>query len=94
MLVFKLEKQPASSKRRAVFKFILCERILSGVEVTLREVVVNLLNGNTHILHDLPEVLTSVIEHHSSVVRIVLLDEDVTLEAAHVLDTKDTNRTE
>ena len=33
-------------------------------------------------------------EHHCAVVRIVLLDEDVTIEAAHVLDTEDTNRTE
>ena len=33
-------------------------------------------------------------EHHSAVVWVVLLDEDVTIEAAHVLDTEDTDRTE
>ena len=43
---------------------------------------------------NLPQVLTLVTEHHGAVVRIVLLDEDVTVEAAHVLDTEDTDRTE
>ena len=33
-------------------------------------------------------------EHNGAVVWIVLLDEDVTIEAAHVLDTEDTDRTE
>lgn len=72
----------------------LCERILGGVVVALGEVVVNLLNGDAHILQHLPHVLTGVVEHHGAVVRIVLLDEDVTIEAAHVLDTEDTDRTE
>ena len=72
----------------------LCERILCWVVVTLREVVVNLLNGDTHVLQHFPQILTSVLEHHGCVVRIVLLDEDVTIEAAHVLDTEDTDRTE
>ena len=31
-------------------------------------------------------------EHDGAVVWIVLLDEDVTIEAAHVLDTEDTDR--
>ena len=72
----------------------LCEWILCWVEVTLREVVVNLLNGDAHVLENLPQVLTSVIEHHSAVVWVVLLDEHVTIEAAHVLNTEDTDRTE
>jgi hypothetical protein len=59
-----------------------------------REVVVNLLNGDTHVLQNFPHVLTCVLKHHSSVVRIVLLDEDVTIEAAHILDTEGTDRTE
>jgi hypothetical protein len=33
-------------------------------------------------------------EHNGAVVWVVLLDEDVTIEAAHVLDTEDTDRTE
>ncbi len=43
---------------------------------------------------NLPQVLALVTEHHGAVVWVVLLDEDVTIEAAHVLDTEDTNRTE
>ena len=72
----------------------LCERILGGVEVALREVVVDLVNGDAHVLENLPQILTLMTEHHSAVVWIVLLDEDVTVEAAHVLDTEDTDRTE
>ena len=33
-------------------------------------------------------------EHNGAVVWVVLLDEDVTIEAAHVLDAEDTDRTE
>ena len=73
---------------------ILCKRILRGIEVTLREVVVDLVNGDTHVLENLPEILTLMAEHHGAVVWVVLLDEDVTIEAAHVLDTEDTDRTE
>ena len=73
---------------------LLSERILRGIEVTLREVVVDLVNGDTHVLENLPEILTLMAEHNGAVVRIVLLDEDVTIEAAHVLDTEDTDRTE
>ena len=72
----------------------LCERILRGIVVTLREVVVNLVNGNTHVLENLPKILTLMSEHHSAAVWVVLLDEDVTIEATHVLDTEDTDRTE
>ena len=72
----------------------LCERILGWVEVTLREVVVDLVNGDTHVLENLPEILTLMAEHNGAVVWVVLLDEDVTIEAAHVLDTEDTDRTE
>ena len=73
---------------------ILCKRILRGIEVTLREVVVDLVNGNTHVLENLPEILTLMAEHNGAVVWVVFLDEDVTIEAAHVLDTEDTDRTE
>ena len=73
---------------------LLCERILRGIIVTLREVVVDLVHRDTHVLENLPEILTLMAEHHGAMVRIVLLDEDVTLEAAHVLDTEDTDRTE
>ena len=73
---------------------LLSERILGGIVVALREVVVDLVNGDTHVLENLPEILTLMAEHNGAVVRIVLLDEDVTIEAAHVLDTEDTDRTE
>jgi len=72
----------------------LCEWALCGIEVTLREVVVDLVNGDTHVLENLPEVLTLMAEHNGAVVWVVLLDEDVTIEAAHVLDTEGTDRTE
>jgi hypothetical protein len=72
----------------------LCERILGGIEVALREVVVDLVNGNTHVLENLPQILTLMAEHNGAVVWVVLLDEHVTIEAAHVLDTEDTDRTE
>ena len=73
---------------------LLCERILGGIEVTLREVVVDLLNGDTHVLENLPQVLTLMAEHNGAMMWVVLLNEDVTIEAAHVLDTEDTDRTE
>ena len=72
----------------------LCEWILCWVEVALGEVVVDLVNGDTHVLENLPQILTLMAEHNSAVVWVVLLDEDVTIEAAHVLDTEDTDRTE
>ena len=75
-------------------KLSLCERILCGIEIALREVVVDLVHGDAHVLQNLPQVLTLVAEHHGAVVWVVLLDEDVTVEAAHVLDTEDTDRTE
>ena len=80
-----------------VFKYgrtRLCERILGGIEIALREVVVDLVNGDAHVLQNLPQVLALMAEHNGAVVRVVLLDEDVTVEAAHVLDTEDTDRTE
>ena len=72
----------------------LCEWILCWVEVALGKVVVDLVNGDTHVLENLPQILTLMAEHNGAVVWVVLLDEDVTIEAAHVLDTEDTNRTE
>ena len=75
-------------------KIALCERILCGIEVALREVVVDLVHGDAHVLETLPQVLALMTEHDGAVVWVVLLDEDVTLEAAHVLDTENTDRTE
>ena len=72
----------------------LCEWILCWVEVALGKVVVDLVNGDTHVLENLPQILTLMAEHNGAVVWVVLLDEDVTIEAAHVLDTEDTDRTE
>jgi hypothetical protein len=72
----------------------LCEGVLSGIVVTLGEIVINLVHGDTHVLQNLPQIFTGVFKHYSCVVRIVLLDQYVTIEAAHVLDTEDTDRTE
>ena len=41
---------------------ILCERILCGIEVALREVVVDFVHGDTHVLENLPEILTLMAE--------------------------------
>ena len=73
---------------------LLAERILCGIEIALREVVVNLINGDTHVLENLPQVLALMTEHYSAVVWVVLLDENVTVEAAHILDAEDTDATE
>ena len=73
---------------------LLAEGILSRIEVALREVVVDLVDGDAHVLQHLPEILTLMAEHDGAVVRVMLLDEDVTIEAAHVLDTEDTDAAE
>ena len=99
-MYLQLEKKTArrhtsqSVSMKAHWLMFLTERILRRIVVTLREVVVNFINGNTHVLQHLPEVLTLMTEHHGTVMRVVLLDEDVTIEAAHVLNTEDTDRTE
>ena len=41
---------------------LLSERILRGIVVALREVVVDLVNGDTHVLENLPEILTLMAE--------------------------------
>ena len=92
--LFHMRKKRGCAVAHPLEVIALCKRVLGGVEVTLREVVVNLVHGDTHVLEDLPQILTLMSEHHGAVVWIVLLDEDVTIEAAHVLDTEDTDRTE
>ena len=72
----------------------LAERILRGIVVALGEVVVDLLHGDAHVLKHLPQILAGVVEHDGAVVGIVLLDEHVTIEAAHVLDAEDADRAE
>ena len=57
----------------------LCEWILCWVEIALGEVVVDLLNGDTHVLENLPEILTLMAEHNGAVVWVVLLDEAETI---------------
>jgi hypothetical protein len=93
-LFIKKVKIPSDSYHPGFLIDSLCERILGGVVVTLREVVVDLVNGDAHVLQHLPQVLALVAEHNGAVVWVVLLDEDMTIEAAHVLDTEDTDRTE
>ena len=72
----------------AAEKRFLCEWVLGGIIVALREIVVNLVDGDAHILQYLPEILSCMLKHHCGMVRIVLLDEYVTIETAHVLDAK------
>ena len=50
----------------------LCEGVLGGIVVALREVVVDLVHGDAHVLENLPEILTLMAEHNSAVVWVVL----------------------
>ena len=86
--------RPPCMVRVSPTEYPLCEGVLGGIVVALREVVVDLVHGDTHVLENLPEILALMAEHNGAVVWVVLLDEDVTIEAAHVLDTEDTDRTE
>ena len=65
---------------------VLHERVLCWIVVALREVVVYLFNWYAHIFQYFPEVLSCMLEHNSSMVWIVLLNEDMTIETAHVLN--------
>ena len=65
--------------------------ILGGIRQRLRLVVGNVLDSE--ILEHLEERLADMREGNSSVVRIALLDEYVTIEAAHLGDGEDSDAT-
>jgi len=72
--------------------FVLCPWILCGIRQRLRLVVSDILHAE--ILEYLEEGLANVVEGNGSVVRITLLDEDVTIETTHFANTEDTDTTE
>ena len=71
---------------------ILCPWIFCWIRQRLRLVVGDVLDAE--ILEHLEESLADVREGNGSVVRIALLDEDVTIEAAHLRNSEDTDTTE
>ena len=71
---------------------MLCPRVLCWIRQGLRLVVGDVLDAE--ILEHLEESLADVREGNGSVVRIALLDEDVTIEAAHLGNSEDTDTTE
>ena len=70
----------------------LFERILCRIGQALWLVVSHILNA--HVLQEVEEMLAYMREGDGTVVRIVLLDEHVTIEAAHLRNSEDTDATE
>ena len=74
------------------YYFSLCERILRGVREGLRLVVGNIAHAEE--LEDLEQELAVVAEGDRTVVRVALLDEHMTVEAAHLRDGEDADAAE
>ena len=72
----------------------LCERVLCRIRKRSRLVVVEILDRNADIFEDLEQLFTVVSESHCAVMRIVLLDQDVTVETAHLMDREDADAAE
>ena len=68
--------------------FTLLERILCWIRQVLRTVVLNVLDAE--IAEHLEEGLADVLEGNGAVVWVVLLDEDMPLEASHLRNSEDT----
>ena len=71
---------------------ILCPWILCGIRQRLRLVVSDILHAE--ILDYLEEGLADVREGNGTEVGIAILDDDVTIEAAHLRNSEDTDTTE
>ena len=65
-------------------QLFLCKRILCGIRQALRSVVLDVADSEE--LEDLEESFSVMAERHGAVVRISLLDENVSVEAAHLRD--------
>ncbi len=72
----------------------LCPWILCRIAYTLRLVVSDFVYCYTDVLEYFVELLAKVAECNGTVVREVLFDEYVAVEAAHFRDCKDTDATE
>ena len=70
----------------------LCERILSLIKNTLRLVVSDV--ANAEVLENFEECFAAVCKCNCTVVRISLLDENVTVESTHLVDREDTDTAE
>ncbi len=73
-------------------KFWNSKRILRGISIIGTAIEADI--GHTEVLEDLKEGLTAVIEGHGAVMGIALLDQHVTVEAAHLRNGKDTDAAE
>ena len=79
---------PAPKTKQINTKGLLSPWIFCRIRQRLRLVVGDVLDAE--ILEHLEESLADVREGNGSVVRIALLDEDVTIEAAHLWNSEDT----
>ena len=70
--------------RPVITFYCLCKRILSGVHHALRLVEVDILYRNADILEYFIQSLAVVAECNCTVVRVVLFNENVSVETSHL----------
>ncbi len=68
--------------------------IFRRISYTLWLVITDLINSDSDVLEHLIELLSEVTECDGTVVREVLFDEHVAVEASHFRDCEDTDSTE
>ena len=76
------------------YYFSLCERILRRIRQRCRLVVIDVLHRNPNILKYLKQSLSVMSECNRSVMRIILLDQNVTVETSHLMNGKYANASE
>ena len=67
--------------------------IFCRISYTCRLVVTNLLYVQSEEFHYFEELFSIMSEHNCSVMRIVALDQYVTIESSHFFDSEDTDTT-
>ena len=75
-------------------KNLSAERILRRVRQRLRLVVIQILNRNSDVLKYLIKCLSEMSESNCAVMREVLLDQNMTVEASHLRNSKHTDTSE
>lgn len=76
------------------YYFSLCERILRRIRQRCRLVVIDVLHRNPNILKYLKQSLSVMSECNRSVMRIILLNQNVTVETSHLMNGKYANASE
>ena len=92
-MTFKKSKRPGIN-RGANLICILSERILRWVWQALWLIVADFIVSHADVLENFVNGLSEVTECNCTVVRIILLNQYVTVEAAHFLDCEYTDSTE